>query len=149
MKSIIKQPSLWVVLGILVVAFIILFRQQDENVNTTANPPQAKASGALSNTALVAGKAVAQKPEAEHTHAANSQSRVSIDDKVPRHQDMLSEEMKQAIRDQLFQHGPKRTILQPDGTVIMPSEGRFTQVPVAVQMPDGTIQIKEYSELPE
>ena len=150
MKSIIKQPSLWVVLGILVIAFMIISGQQDESVNTTANPLQSKASSALSNSALAVDKtAVAQKPEAEHTHAANSQSQVGADDKVPRHQDMLSEEMKQAIRDQLFQHGPKHAIIQSDGTVIMPSNGRFTQVPVAVQMPDGTIQIKEYSELPE
>ncbi len=67
----------------------------------------------------------------------------------PRHVDMLSPEMKQAIRDQLFHHGPKKTVQLPNGMVIMPHEGRVTQMPVAVEMPDGTIQIKEYAELPE
>ncbi|MEH6343762.1 MAG: hypothetical protein V7785_01635 [Bermanella sp.] len=66
-----------------------------------------------------------------------------------RHIDMLSEEMKQSIRDKLFHHGPKDVIKRDDGTIILPSNGRFTQMPVAVEMPDGTIKIQEYSVLPE
>ena len=73
----------------------------------------------------------------------------SNNDAMPRHQDMLTEEMKQAIRDKLFFHGPKEVIKHPDGRIELPSNGRFTQMPVAVKMPDGTIQIKEYSSLPE
>lgn len=67
----------------------------------------------------------------------------------PRHIDMLSDEMKQSIRGQLLQHGPKKTFTKPDGTVVLPASGRATQVSVAVQMPDGSIQIREYTELPE
>lgn len=67
---------------------------------------------------------------------------------MPRHQDMLTEEMKQGIRDQLLFHGPMETIENADGSVELQSNGRFTQMPVAVKMPDGTIQIKEYSKLP-
>lgn len=66
-----------------------------------------------------------------------------------RHIDMLSEEMKQSIRDKLFHHGPKDVIERDDGTIILPSNGRFTQMPVAVEMPDGTIKIQEYSVLPK
>lgn len=66
-----------------------------------------------------------------------------------RHIDMLSEEMKQSIRDKLFHHGPKETIERDDGVIILPANGRFTQMPVAVQMPDGSIKIQEYSVLPK
>jgi hypothetical protein len=80
---------------------------------------------------------------------ANNAASGTAQDKVPRHQDMLNEEMKQAIRDDLILHGPQETFEKPDGTVVLPSSGRSTQVSVAVQMPDGSIQIREYSELPK
>jgi hypothetical protein len=161
MKSIFKHPIfkqsiLWIGLGSLVVVLIAITRGGGESANTTAKPQQADSSGsaipdsaipntAASNSALVGKQATGPK----HTPVVNSQGQSDTGNYVPRHQDMLSDEMKQAIRDQLFQHGPKRIIKQPNGTVLMPSDGRFTQVPVAVQMPDGTIQIKEYSELPK
>jgi hypothetical protein len=88
----------------------------------------------------------------DHAHMAgdaNNADDSSNNDAMPRHQDMLTEEMKQAIRDKLFFHGPKEVIKHPDGRIELPSNGRFTQMPVAVKMPDGTIQIKEYSSLPE
>ncbi len=86
----------------------------------------------------------------ESNHADDSSNDDSSNnDAMPRHQDMLTEEMKQAIRDKLFFHGPKEVIKHPDGRIELPSNGRFTQMPVAVKMPDGTIQIKEYSSLPE
>ena len=65
------------------------------------------------------------------------------------HLDQLSPEMKQAIRDKLLLHGPMEVIRHPDGSFELPSNGRFTQMPVAVQMPDGSIQIREYSQIPE
>ena len=88
----------------------------------------------------------------DHAHMAGDANHAddsSNNDAMPRHQDMLTEEMKQAIRDKLFFHGPKEVIKHPDGRIELPSNGRFTQMPVAVKMPDGTIQIKEYSSLPE
>jgi hypothetical protein len=38
-------------------------------------------------------------------------------------------------------------IKHPDGSIELPSNGRFSQMPVAVEMPDGSIKIKEYSTL--
>ncbi len=67
----------------------------------------------------------------------------------PRHVDLLSEEMKKSIRDKLLHHGPKEVIMNKDGSFDMPSIGRFTQMPVAVQMPDGSIKIQKYSVLPK
>jgi len=69
--------------------------------------------------------------------------------KPVRHMDMLSEEMKQSIRDKLFFHGPMDTQQLENGVTIMPANGRFIQMPVAVQMPDGSIKIQEYSVLPK
>jgi len=69
--------------------------------------------------------------------------------KPVRHIDMLSEEMKQSIRDKLFFHGPMDTQQLENGVTIMPANGRFIQMPVAVQMPDGSIKIQEYSVLPK
>jgi hypothetical protein len=65
------------------------------------------------------------------------------------HLDQLSPEMKQAIKDKLLQHGPMEVIQHADGSFELPSNGRFTQMPVAVQMPDGSIQIREYSQIPD
>ncbi|MFT6113711.1 MAG: hypothetical protein ACJA10_000644 [Oleispira sp.] len=87
--------------------------------------------------------------ESTHSHGSHSHGQVDMDNKVVRHEDMLSEEMKQAIRDKLLFHGSMDVIKHPDGSIELPSNGRFTQMPVAVEMPDGSIQIKEYSKLPE
>lgn len=65
------------------------------------------------------------------------------------HFDQLSPEMKQALKNRLLLEGPMETIQRPDGSISLPSNGRFTQMPVAVQMPDGSIQIREYSQLPK
>lgn len=65
------------------------------------------------------------------------------------HFDQLSPEMQQAVKDSLLLEGPMETHTRPDGTIVLPSNGRFTQMPVAVEMPDGTIQIREYSVVPK
>ncbi|GAA6134399.1 hypothetical protein NBRC116188_11880 [Oceaniserpentilla sp. 4NH20-0058] len=65
------------------------------------------------------------------------------------HFDQLSPEMQQALKDQLLLENPTETIDAKDGAIIIPAKGRFTQMPVAVQMPDGTIQIREYSNIPK
>ncbi len=65
------------------------------------------------------------------------------------HYDQLSPGMQKALKDSLLLEGPKKTYSRPDGSVVLPSNGRFTQMPVAVQMPDGTIKIQEYSNIPK
>ncbi len=65
------------------------------------------------------------------------------------HLDQLSPEMKQSLRETLLFNAPIETIKRPDGSVIMNTNGRVTHMPVAVQMPDGSIQIKEYSYIPD
>lgn len=64
------------------------------------------------------------------------------------HFDQLTPEMQQALKDSLLLEGPMETITHSDGSIELPANGRFTQMPVAVEMPDGTIQIKEYSVIP-
>ena len=61
----------------------------------------------------------------------------------------MTPEMQQALKESLLLENPTTTIDGPNGAVILPSQGRFTQMPVAVQMPDGTIQIREYSSIPK
>ena len=68
---------------------------------------------------------------------------------IPRHEDMLSEEIKQSIREKLLLEGPMEVIHHPDGSIELPANGRFTQMPVAVKRADGSIEIKEYSTLAE
>jgi len=65
------------------------------------------------------------------------------------HYDQLSPEMQKALKDSLLLEGPRETYTRADGSVVLPSNGRFTQMPVAVQMPDGTIKIQEYSNIPK
>ena len=83
---------------------------------------------------------------------ANTPSAQGNDASTPstvKHIDMLSPAMRQALRDKLFHHGPKTVIYHDNGMISLPADGRFTQMPVAVEMPDGTIKIQEYSVLPE
>lgn len=65
------------------------------------------------------------------------------------HFDQMSPEMQQALKDSLLLEGPMETITHPDGSVELPANGRFTQMPVAVEMPDGSIVIREYSQIPK
>lgn len=65
------------------------------------------------------------------------------------HLEAMTPEFKQSVREMLLLHGDMETIERPDGSLILPSRGRTTQMPIAVQMPDGSIVIKEYSEIPE
>ena len=65
------------------------------------------------------------------------------------HFDRLAPEVQQALKDSLLLEGPMEVIYQPDGSIKLPSNGRVTQMPVAVQMPDGSIEVREYSNIPD
>ncbi len=143
------QPKLY----LLIIAIVLLgtwlgvysFKPDPESVNTTQTPesniPSPRSQPLVTDPA---NSGLTNKPD---TTIQTPRPNVTTQEK--RHIDMLSEEMKQSIRDKLFHHGPKDVIERDDGTIILPSNGRFTQMPVAVEMPDGTIKIQEYSVLPE
>jgi hypothetical protein len=65
------------------------------------------------------------------------------------HLDQLSPKMKQAIRNKLYHHNTKEAVIDNSGGTLVPMNGKYVQIPVAVQMPDGSIEIKEYSYIPE
>lgn len=65
------------------------------------------------------------------------------------HLNQLSPEIKQAIKEKLYHHNPKEAITDSSGGTLVPFNGKYTQMPVAVEMPDGSIQIREYSVIPE
>ncbi len=65
------------------------------------------------------------------------------------HLDRLPEDVKQGIRDKLILHGPMKEVLRADGLSEVRANGRFMHMPVSVQMPDGSIVTKEYSEIPK
>ena len=65
------------------------------------------------------------------------------------HIDHLSPEMKQALKDKLFHHGPKTITKDDRGLIRMDHAGRYVNMPVAVRKADGSIEIKEYSVVPE
>ncbi|MGR6874527.1 hypothetical protein ACU6U9_20040 [Pseudomonas sp. HK3] len=68
---------------------------------------------------------------------------------VKSHLDHLSPEMKQALKDTLFHHGPKTITEDSHGRVRLNQAGRYVNMPVAVRKADGTIEIKEYSVIPD
>lgn len=151
-----KQPLVLVGLVILLIAVIAIVtslngRDSDKTESRIkVDPIQLPASDL--NTAIkspVNTGVINDTSKGSVSRAVTKEAESAAGDQIPRHQDMLSEEMKQAIRDKLFFHGPREVIEHPDGRIELPLNGRFTQIPVAVKMPDGTIQIKEYSSLPE
>ena len=138
-----KQPKVIIALAVLLIAVVAIWNVLDfeiDKVKTGDRTKQIKDKEfALQSTDVLVND------EENHTHTADDADQENA---MPRHQDMLTEEMKQGIRDQLLFHGPMETIENADGSVELQSNGRFTQMPVAVKMPNGTIQIKEYSKLP-
>ncbi|OUS41288.1 hypothetical protein A9R00_01695 [Oleispira antarctica] len=148
-----KQPPVLIGLAILLIAVVVILTFGNTSGSREDKPDkQMKAESASQSVSdlKVAKKATDHVHDINDTANGNAASaNETAADKVPRHQDMLSEEMKQAIRDKLLFHGPMEVITHPDGRIELPSNGRFTQMPVAVEMPDGTIQIKEYSSLPD
>lgn len=148
MTDFVKQPMLWMGFVILVVALIIVSGRFEDTELAVAGSQKKEPSVNASDGALGAAKAKEPNHKTDHAHGVVGQNQAGSDEEVIRHQDMLSEEMKQTIRDKLLLHGPMEVIHHPDGRIELPSNGRFTQIPVAVQMPDGSIQIKEYSTLP-
>lgn len=141
-----NKPLLGISLGLLLLVLAVGLRYFGNGPSVkTVESDQPTMSHAQSEHHLHPQSMAVMKEPAKHDHHDHDQDKAN----QPRHVDMLTEEMKQSIREQLFHHGPKRTVQMPDGTVIMPHEGRVTQMPVAVEMPDGSIVIKEYSELPQ
>jgi hypothetical protein len=152
-----KTPIVLTVLVLLFISMVLIVNRSDndhsEQIRKTETPMQDE-HDSHNHTSH---SAVSDKGD-DHTHMANhtdntadTNNATDTDNNstMPRHQDMLTEEMKEAIRGKLLFHGPMEVIEHPDGRIELPSNGRFTQMPVAVKMPDGTIQIKEYSSLPE
>jgi len=128
-----KQPKVIIALAVLLIAVVAIWNVLDFEIDKVKTGDRTK-----------------QNKDKEFTLQSTDVLVNDADQEnaMPRHQDMLTEEMKQGIRDQLLFHGPMETIENADGSVELQSNGRFTQMPVAVKMPDGTIQIKEYSKLP-
>ena len=92
------------------------------------------------------------------THQAPADSQVDISDEThvhpepsaeKSHLDHLSPQMKQAVKDTLFHHGPKTITKDNQGRIRMDHAGRYVNMPVAVRKADGTIEIKEYSVIPD
>lgn len=143
-------------LGVLIIAMALL------TVGYFLKQPTLLDSNIVESKQATQPKNNSQDPTASlHTHDHNHQAtgntslQASQTTAVPpgktgnAHFDQLSPEMQQALKDQLLLENPTTTTEGPNGAVILPSQGRFTQMPVAVQMPDGTIQIREYSSIPK
>jgi hypothetical protein len=146
-----KAPLVLAVLALLMISMVLIINRSDNEHNEQARKTEPPMQDEHESHNHMSHSAVSDKGD-EHTHMANDTDNTTDTDNnstTPRHQDMLTEEMKEAIRGKLLFHGPMEVIEHPDGRIELPSNGRFTQMPVAVKMPDGTIQIKEYSSLPE
>lgn len=87
--------------------------------------------------------------DSAHPPASDAQGEIPEGKTGNPHFDQLSPEMQQAVKDSLLLEGPMKTNQRPDGAIELPANGRFTQMPVAVEMPDGSIQIREYTVTPK
>ena len=145
----------WIITAAILIIAIVLGLWQLK----PAQVIEAEADGAIQNTNSANGMQASSKNVSpngvSNTNASNDQSSAAQSASPNKqltgnpHLDQLSPEMKQAIRDKLLFNAPIETTKRPDGSVMMNNNGRVTHMPVAVQMPDGSIQIKEYSYIPE
>jgi len=113
------------------------------NLEPKSEPIPNRAPGQPKSPLKSSASVPANTPSAQSTQVMPGNT-----SKTVKHVDMLSPEMRQALRDKLIHHGPKTVIYHDNGMISLPANGRFTQMPVAVEMPDGTIKIQEYSVLP-
>jgi hypothetical protein len=141
------------VLLVFIAIFIIavVFYQQPKVVNpmTTTTKEITSISKKSQNSSN------AEKTHHHDTHPltshviTNDDEDLSVNPSDASHLDQISPEMREKIRAKLLFHAPIDTIKGDDGFVLMNPNGRYTQMPVAVQMPDGSITVKEYSYIPE
>ena len=138
-------------LGVLIIAMALL------TVGYFLKQPTLFDSNSVESKQATQPKNNSQDPTAslhDHNHQTTGNASAQTSSLAPGktgnpHFDQLTPEMQQALKDQLLLENPTTTTEGPNGAVILPSQGRFTQMPVAVQMPDGTIQIREYSSIPK
>jgi hypothetical protein len=114
-----------------------------DNKPTSSSAPQSAIGLVPANKSTRLGQPISPVPVAPNTHAKPKVLTGNA------HFDQMSPSMQKALKDSLLLEGPKKSYTRADGTVVLPSNGRFTQMPVAVQMPDGTIKIQEYSNIPK
>ncbi|MFY0700305.1 MAG: hypothetical protein JXR04_05750 [Bermanella sp.] len=130
------------------IAIIALVWIWVSQTNIALVDPSPQATDLISNQ--VKEVSAQQAAEPSKTHSAphpHSDSPVGLNEKA--HIDHLSPEMKQALKDKLFHHGPKTITKDDKGLIRMDHAGRFVNMPVAVRKADGSIEIKEYSVVPE
>jgi hypothetical protein len=141
-------------LGILIVVSAVLvlgyYFKQPTLINDVS-PDTAKQSHLLQQTQ----QATHTKDAHEHGSSKPVGSEASSNGDIPEgktgnpHFDQLTPQMQQAVKDSLLLEGPMKTYKRADGAIVLPANGRFTQMPVAVEMPDGSIQIREYTVTPD
>lgn len=127
-----------------VTAVVLMFATCNHDSPVIENNTPPKASSGADQSAPQPKQTSAQTHHHDDHHHDHEDSVTENE-----HLKQLSPEMKQAIKDKLLLHGPMEVKQHPDGSFSLPSKGRFTQMPVAVEMPDGSIQIREYSVIPD
>ncbi len=138
---------------LIVIAIIVGYNLQSPQLVDTQATPNSSNNKASSMSSQTDG---ALTHDHDHDSHSNTTANAAASAQPPApgktgnpHFDQLTPEMQQAVKDSLLLEGPMKTHKRPDGTIVLPSNGRFTQMPVAVQMPDGSIQIREYSVVPK
>ncbi|EAT12182.1 hypothetical protein HF888_05205 [Bermanella marisrubri] len=127
---------------ILVLALITSFYQKTELVHQHDHAPQHQSE---------ASQKQQQAPHPNDNHDGHDHQHGShkTDDPQATSYVPLDPEIREALKQQLLLEGAMETQTLPDGRVVLPSNGRTTQMPVAIQHPDGTIEIREYSVVPK
>lgn len=131
-------------LGIL--AWFILARPSVSVVDNTAQKPILLDQP---NSAVAQNSAKGQTLSATEIRKNDDSHIQAVPSAEKSHLDHLSPEMKQAVKDTLFHHGPKTITKDSQGRIRMDHAGRYVNMPVAVRKADGTIEIKEYSVIPD
>lgn len=129
---------------IIVLALITSFYQKTELVHQHEHSSERHKGDARAQTQNTHSEHKGTQHEGhDHQHGSSNA------DSQPTSSVPLDPEIREALKKQLLLEGPMQTITRPDGRIELPSNGRTTQMPVAIQHPDGTIEIKEYSVVPK
>ncbi len=144
------KPKLYLPLAVIVLlAIAFSFRTGPSLQESTEGTKESTQANVPPNKNVNTNSASSNPATNSSPQTSSINGNVANVNKGVKHIDMLTPEMRQAIKDKLFHHGPKTVIYHDDGRISLPANGRYTQMPVAVQMPDGTIKIQEYSVLPD
>ena len=116
--------------------------------NTQASPVSTQTVETKTTEGTAPANQEPGRDQVSHSHAASAATDAH-GKPISDHASKMSPPVKEALKQGLLLESSMDVVELPDGRVKLPSNGRFTQMPVAVTEEDGSISVREYVTAPQ